>query len=383
MDVVKSVARNISTEEFEREFRAREQECGQTYFSKIGGALNRQIRTDHTCNVLARTFQISSAAAGLEDFLRHSTAHVLRWFDWGTTGRPRLDDAVSSLGMEALIHLAQYNEKCVDAWESGKFNLREWSDGLRDVEEKFNKLDHGFDLAQIGFEQRALFEFLAQNKIPYAIEDLEGECLLTNPQLFERVEAVEVVGERTEQAQQFKQAVGQEPRLDLTIVAQCATPTNPTVVVGDTDSGDFEHNEALDGADSRTERSQAQRLSEAALKELPRNLTTSELAAAFADMDDCMYQTGRDYDKWKRYLQDSLPKWAVDPKIRVQKGSQGRLGTARWDPLEFAIRYVSRTDSRKVLDAFDERFGKVAELEPWKGDWSSRALDLRLVLRRR
>ncbi|WP_333968688.1 hypothetical protein [Burkholderia orbicola] len=364
MDVVKSVARNISTEEFEREFQAREHERGQTYFGKIGGALNRQIRSDHTCKALARAFQIASAAAGLEDFLRHSTDHVPRWFGWGTTGRPRLDDAVRTVGMEMLIHVSQYDKKCVGAWESGNFNLGEHSDGIRDAEKRFNELDKGLDLAQIGFEQTELFEFLARNNIPYTIDDLQGECLLTNPQLFQYTSAAEVASERVEQT----------PPVGL---GTSLTSAEPIVAAADTNSCDSVRNGVVDGAHLGVGQTQAHRLAQAAQEELTQNLTTSELAVAFADMGDCKYRTGKDDAKWEAYLQEKRRVWMVAPHIRVQPGGSGRGRTARWNPLEFAKGYVSNEANREILVAFDERFRKVRALAPWKDEWTLWAADFK------
>lgn len=266
IDVVKFISLAVSTKEFERDYRAREKEYGKAYFDRIGGDVNRQIRSSQTCNFLARAVQISSAAAALHDFLHHSSADVPQWFDWGMTGRPRLDNSVRVLAMNALTHLSQYENKVVGAWMSGNLNLRECSDGLHDVQQRFNELD----LERVGFEQEELVEFLAENKIFPAIEDLEGECLVTNPKLFQHVEIAEDRSEGNESGSQ-------------------ENSENCHELLEDLDSG----------------QSQAQRMMDAALKELPRNLTTVDLAAVFSDTRKCECQTGRDFDEWKSYLQDS------------------------------------------------------------------------------
>ncbi|WP_144162303.1 hypothetical protein [Paraburkholderia sp. BCC1885] len=116
----------------------------------------------------------------------------------------------------------------------------------------------------------------------------------------------------------------------------------------------------------------AEKLSPMEKQEDAPRLSTSGMAAAFCDTDDCMHKTGKDYDGWLAYLQGSLPEWAKSGRIRVHKGNQGKGDTSYWNPFEFARLAVEKTRPKIPPKAFDERFRKVNALLPWSEEWKSR-----------
>lgn len=317
LDVVNSVARYVPVDEFEKDLRESQHVLSDTYWDRIGTALNRKIQTALTHDCLLRAYRTSEAAAALEDYLHHETGSGPRWFDWGLTGRPRLSDSARNEAMAALVHLAQYDKRCIDAWRSGKLDFHRYSDGLPAGDGKFRNRVEESRLRSIGFEQTELVAFLDRNGIPYTIDSFEGQSLVANPLLF-------------------------------------TTETS----AGVEDSANAEH-------------SQAQRLLHAAVQGGgARSLTTSEMAAAFGDGEDFGYKTGRSGERWKDYLQKSPPEWAKVPHIRVLEGKRGRNRTSRWNPLEFAKVYVAKQNDIAVLRAFNERFRKISWLEHWKADWT-------------
>lgn len=114
-------------------------------------------------------------------------------------------------------------------------------------------------------------------------------------------------------------------------------------------------------------------------KQLSDGLSTSDLASALFDTDDCQFKTGRDKAGWLAYLQGSPPKWATDPKsgIRLHVGAPGRADTSYWHPLKFAGAAVLnfrragqvKREKHEFFLAINERFRKVAQLSPWRDDW--------------
>ncbi|MBK3338671.1 hypothetical protein GA845_28020 [Burkholderia pseudomallei] len=279
------------------------------------------------------------AASRLHWELMEHAERSPKWRNWGVTGQPiRLDAEDRKRAIAMLERMIAYNQGRFNDFLSGRVSLSPWAS--IDDSSVFDEVDRKW-LSCLGFETEEILGFFrADQPSTDPVEALSEPGPMSVAQPISDNEA----SIRPDSAADAETPIGEV----------CPSP----------------------------ETSQAHRLSQAAHKELPSSLTTSELAAALADMDDCNHKTGRDYEAWLRYLQKSPPAWAKVPEIRVLRGRAGRNGSARWEPLKFAKTYVTKQGCWEILTAVGERFRKVDALVPWKEEWTIWAEDYRENLKR-
>ncbi|KWO50066.1 hypothetical protein WT98_17195 [Burkholderia territorii] len=279
------------------------------------------------------------AASRLHWELMEHAERSPKWRNWGVTGQPvRLDAEDRKRAMTMLERMIAYNQDRFNDFLFGRESPTQRAS--IDDSSVFDAVDRKW-LSCLGFETEEILEFFRADE------------------------------PSTDPAEWLS-----EPR--PTSVVQPISDNEASIRPGS--ATDIET--SIDEASASPDSSQAHRLSQAAHKELPPSLTTSELAAALADTDDCNHKTGRDYEAWLQYLQKSPPVWAKMPEIRVLPGRAGRNGSARWEPLKFTKAYVTKQGCRKILAAVGERFRKVDALAPWKEKWTIWAEDYRESLKR-